>query len=222
LDVPEQDTTWKQPEVFLEFERLHLLVEAKLTDAFNQQSPGQWAGELAAYLQREKNDYSMPVWLLAIGGVGEAPTRTMMAPMQQEAERLLLDAYPNMPVRLATCSWRRLLVALIEEGKYVDPRAGMGLDFIITDLIGVLGFHGIRHTFWLRDLLRPEVQGLRLINDRAATTLVAWTRLCQTVVLTERASWFVAPDLLGIRAQSILTWGKIIDGYKRRDGSRTA
>jgi len=56
LDTPTQKTTRKEPDVFLEFERLHLLVEAERGD-FLTQDAEQWAAELAAFLQQEESDH---------------------------------------------------------------------------------------------------------------------------------------------------------------------
>jgi hypothetical protein len=69
LDMPTQKTMRKEPDVFLGFERLHLLVEAKRGD-FLTQDAEQWAADLAAFLQQEESDHAIPVWLLAIGGIG--------------------------------------------------------------------------------------------------------------------------------------------------------
>ena len=215
LDAPRQDTAWKEPDVFLGFERLHLLVEAKLGD-FLTQNAEQWATELAAFLQRDETDHAIPMWLLAIGGMGEAPTQPVIASMQQEAERLLHNVFPDIPVRLAACSWRSLLVALIEERGHIDSQTGIGLDFIIADLMDILAFHGIRYTHWLQDLLQPKIMKLRTIDQGSLEKLAMWAWPSRAAVLAEHASWFSAPDLRGIREESMMTIGEIIDGQSHR------
>jgi hypothetical protein len=99
--------------------------------------PGSRQQNSPPSLQHEESDHPIPVWLLAIGGMGEAPTQSVIASMQQEAERLLhhVFRYPDTPIRLAAFSWRSLLVALIEERRHIDSQPRMGLDFIIADLI---------------------------------------------------------------------------------------
>jgi hypothetical protein len=200
----------------LGFERLHLLVEAKLGD-FSTQYAEQWAAEHAAFLQREETDHAVPVWLLAIGGVGEVPAQSAIASMQQEAERLLHDVfhYPA-PVQLAACSWRNLLGALIGESRHMDPQAAMGVDLIVADLIDILAFHGIRNTHWLWDLLQLDVMRLRTFDQGALETLAAWAWPSRPAVLTEHASWLSAPNLRGIREESMVIMGEIVDGQSNR------
>jgi hypothetical protein len=217
LDTPQQDTTWKEPDVFLGFERLHLLVEAKLGD-FPSQYAEQWAAEHAAFLQRDETAHAIPVWLLAIGGMGEIPTSSLTASMQQEAERLLHDVfhYPNTSVRLAACSWRSLLGALVEERRQADPQSGIGLDFIMADLMQILDFHGIRDTHWLGDLLRSEVKSLRTIGEGSLEKLGAWALSTRPAVFAEHASWLSVPELRGIREESMVIMGEIVDGQPNR------
>jgi hypothetical protein len=217
LDTPAQDTTWKEPDVFLGFERLHLLVEAKLGD-FSTQYAEQWAAEYAAFLQRDETDQAVPVWLLAIGGLGEVPTQSVVASMQQEAERLLHDVfhYPGIPVQLAACSWRNLLAALIDESRHKAPQATMGVDFTVADLIDILAFHGIRNTHWLQDMLQLDVMRLRMINQGSLEKLAAWAWPSRPAVLAEHASWLSAPDLRGIREESMVIMGEIVDGQPNR------
>jgi hypothetical protein len=216
LDAAAQDTTWKELDVFLGFERLHLLVEAKLRD-FSRQYAEQWAAELAAFLQRDETDHAIPVWLLAIGGMGEAPTPSAIAIMQQEAERLLHHVYhyPNTQVRLMACSWRSLLAALIEERRHMDPQGGIGLEFIMADLMKILEFHGIRNTHWLQDLLQLDVMKLRTLDQGSLETLATWARPSRPAVLSEHTACFSAPELLGIRAESMVTMGEIVDGQSQ-------
>jgi len=204
----------KEPDVFLEFERLSLLIEAKLGDG-HQQSPRQWAAEVAARLQREEVDRSIPVWLLAMGGMGEEPSRTIVIPIREEAERLLHDTYrfPDVPVLLATCSWRHLLTALAETTKQIDTQSDTGIGYVIADLVEILRFHGIRYSHWLEELLRPQVLPLRTAHVESAVTLGEWVGPPKSAIRAERSPWFIAPDLRGIRDQAILTLGEIIYGH---------
>ena len=215
LDASQQHATWKEPDVFLCFERLHLLVEAKLGD-FSRQYPEQWAAELAAFQRQEESGHDIPVWLLAIGGMGEVPMPSAIAIMQQEAGRLLDHVFhsPNIQVRLMACSWRSLLVALIEERRHTDVQGG-GLSFIMADLMEILEFHGVRNTHWLQDLLQPDIMRLRTIDhgsfEKVATR--AWPR--RPMALQQHASWLSAPDLRGIRDASMATLGEILDGQSQ-------
>ena len=209
----------KEPDVFLGFELLHLLVEAKLGDDHLQQNPSQWAAEIAAYLQSQEGDHSVPFWLLAIGGMGREPMVGAAMPQWQQTEHLLRNMYryPNVSVLLATCSWQHLLMALVEEMKQMDTQSDSTLAYIISDLIEILRFHGIRYTHWLPELLRPNVLALRTASEGSLAILGVWARRTKTMALAVRSPWFIAPGLRGLCEQSILTFGRICYAHTPRN-----
>lgn len=157
----------KEPDVFLLFEKLALLVEAKRDDGFGQY-PDQWAAEIAAYMEREGFDDSIPIWLLAIGGLGDEPVEITIRDMRELAEHVLHEQYKHdVPLRLCACSWRQLLAALIDWTK--ENEAG---SYVLADLTEVLDFHGFRHCHWLAELGHcREIGG---IQDRS---LAIWRRV---------------------------------------------
>jgi hypothetical protein len=128
---------------------------------------------------------------------------------------ITLFTTPIPPVPLAACLWRSLLVALIEERRHIEPQADMELDLVMADLMELLVFHGIRNTHWLRDLLQLDVMKLRTVDQESLEKLATWAWPSRPAVLAERASWFSAPELHGIRAESMVTRGEIVDGQSR-------
>ncbi len=78
-------------------------------DDGHRQYPEQWAAEVAAYVQREGFDEAIPVWLFAIGGMGDEVTEATAVKMRGQTERILHEKYNHhdVPVLLAACSWRR-------------------------------------------------------------------------------------------------------------------
>lgn len=62
----ERNNSYVEPDVFLRFEKLDIIVEAKRQDFTQSQNKAQWENELGAWFQEFKG--GRPVLLLAIGG----------------------------------------------------------------------------------------------------------------------------------------------------------
>ena len=56
-----------EPDVWLELERMHLIIEAKRHEEEGQYE-GQWLNEIQALLNTLAEDDERPIWLLALGG----------------------------------------------------------------------------------------------------------------------------------------------------------
>ena len=56
-----------EPDVWLELERIHLIIEAKRSEEKGQHE-GQWLNEIQALLNTLAEDDERPIWLLALGG----------------------------------------------------------------------------------------------------------------------------------------------------------
>lgn len=203
----------REPDVCLEFENIHLLVEAKLRDDSQSQTSSQWAAEIAACLHRPDRDSSVPVGLLAIGGMGREPNPNKVSTDWKETQDLLANQfhYPNATVLLVACSWLNLLKALVKTMKNKDIELDISHQHIIFDLIDVLRFHGIRNTHWLTDLSQPDVLALRTVSDDSLGLLGTWARSTQIMTLAERNPWFIAPTLRGLDDQSINIFGRMIN-----------
>lgn len=202
----------REPDVYLEFENIHLLVEAKLGDHTLTQTPNQWAAEIAAYLHRQDRDSSVPVGLLAIGGMGREPNPVTVVTKREETQDLLANMYhyPNATVLLVACSWQSLLKALLQTLKSEDIELDISHQYLIFDLIDVLRFHGIRNTHWLTELSQLD-PALREVSDDSIDLLGTWARGTQTMALAERHPWFIAPTLRGLDDQSINIFGRMIN-----------
>ena len=57
-----------EPDVWLELERIHLIIEAKRYEEEEGQYEGQWLNEIQALLNTLAEDDERPIWLLALGG----------------------------------------------------------------------------------------------------------------------------------------------------------
>jgi hypothetical protein len=197
----------KEPDVFLQFEHLDLVVEAKRYDGQGQ-NPDQWAAEVAACLERERDpETDVPVWLLAIGGVDRAEAVYASA-VEIFGGRY---GYRDTPLRIAACSWATLLTKVIEAGKK-ETGARPGVNHIIQDIEAVLSFHGFRNPRWVADLASPEVISLRHIDiDQRSSKMIAtagWVERGERQAAALSPPWWEGiSGLRGIDARSLKIMG---------------
>ncbi len=202
----------KEPDVLLRFERLALLVEAKGSDEHSQ-NPNQWAAEIAAYHGSDQNSGSEPVYLLAIGGLGEEPSPSGLLALQTEAQHLLARDYDcaGKEARIVACSWRRLLVSVRQSTSLIDARADAAPAFILRDLLEILRFHGFRYTRWLGDLSLFPVSPLRDIAKSSADVLSRWGQPDRS-----GTSLFFSLGRYPIRAEAISALGRMQNDHSTR------
>ena len=83
-----------EPDVWLELERIHLIIEAKRHEEGGQYE-GQWLNEIQALLNTLAEDDERPIWLLALGGNYQTSKQSLT---------LGDNKYPIIKIR-----WQRLL-----------------------------------------------------------------------------------------------------------------
>jgi hypothetical protein len=130
-----------EPDVYVEFESLDLIVEAKLNDDPGQ-TPVQWAREWAAWHQGEDARLGKQALLLAIGGLG-ATSNTSEAVAREigaAANRLLQRDFIGVPaIRWVGLSWRELYDRLSSEILDDQPNSQLA-----QDLTEILRYFGLR------------------------------------------------------------------------------
>lgn len=90
------EVTRVEPDVYVEFENLGLIVEAKLNDEPGRQAPVQWAREWAA---RHQDRYTIggkqALLLLGIGGLGttDKATKAAVTAVVETADRVSSDDF---------------------------------------------------------------------------------------------------------------------------------
>lgn len=163
-----------QPDVYLRFSQLTVLVEAKRYDAAEMQRSRQLAAEYVAWTASDENDRDgAPCIVLAIGGLKRLDARQIQrlcGEMQQDVSSLNSDLRPPF---LAAIEWSGMLTELIrlQESRTSTDHCSRS---IIADLISALELHSIHPRFWLIDL--PEdTKSCRPINDLSIGLL---RRLC--------------------------------------------
>ncbi len=136
----------KEPDIFIEFEKVNLIIEAKLP--FNPQYAEQWAEEFWAYQCDAAEEYEgKDVYLLAIDGLSDN-----FEQLETEANQILTKKYNfSDGICAVACSWQSLLSAIINQFQSVDDSKTVS-QFLIHDLKESLALHGIHDTHWLKDI----------------------------------------------------------------------
>jgi hypothetical protein len=144
------EVTRVEPDVYVEFENLDLIVEAKLNDEPGGQTPEQWAWEWAAWHQAEYASVGKPALLLGIGGLGMTDKATKAAAMAlvETANGCLKNHFPEIPpIQAAGLSWQQLYDRLTSE-----RLNGQVSSQLVQDLREILGYFGLRRFQYLGDL----------------------------------------------------------------------
>ena len=137
-----------EPDVYLRFSELTVLVEAKRYDSAEMQCSKQLAAEYAAWAASDENDCDAPCIVLAIGGLKRFDAqKRLYEETQQHLGRL--NSVLRSP-SLAAIEWSGILTELIrlQESCTLMERCSRN---IVADLIAALDLHSIHRRFWLID-----------------------------------------------------------------------
>lgn len=141
------------PDLFIRFERLDLIVEAKRWDA-NQHYRQQWSNEVQAYLNEYGPD-DREVHLIAIGNHSAAKAEEIT--LSWTGEDGGVPQSVTCPVHPA--QWSRLGEEVLRAIQGLEQLAhpweeGQAALRILRDLQSWLGLHGVSRRFWLADMRR--------------------------------------------------------------------
>lgn len=169
-DKRELDFYYKEPDVFLSFDELDIIVEAKLRGT---QDPRQLANEFMAYLSRPEPPPKEQVYLLAIEGIPEL-SRATVQEVEVQVNKVVSSHYDTREIKphLLGCSWKNLLSVLhevISKGDNEFSKSGM---FLFNDLMEIFGFHGFRLWYWLEKL--GEYVASQPIDEMSFNELSSW------------------------------------------------
>lgn len=142
--MKEEDNNSKfvEPDVFLSFEKLNLIVEAKRWDD-KQQSEEQWTTELQGYFNEyPKEEETKPVYLLALGGL--------------HSEENVFLKINEENVTILKSRWSKLLNTIVNQKKALanletpTPFQISQLN-VLEDLVVSFELHGFFAGTWLTD-----------------------------------------------------------------------
>lgn len=130
-----------EPDVFVRFEFLDLIIEAKRKD-YNLQYCNQWENETQAYFN-EYAEEQKNVYLLAIGGISK-----------EEEEVIKVEKYE---VKIVKCRWINFLNYItflqghLESSSYIS--SNYSITAILHSIITYLELHGYIKMNWLTDMV---------------------------------------------------------------------
>src|SRR5262249_41158567 len=130
----------KEPDIYVQFERADLIVEAKRWDMPQQQYFDQWAWEIKA---RPPEHSGRRLLLLAIGGLSEYDVRHVFT-LQCKAVGSEVFTHHRIQASdfdLLAVSWRQFALIVQEQLKYSSLAASD--QFILRDILSGLSLHAI-------------------------------------------------------------------------------
>lgn len=151
-DRMKKNGIYRQPDVFLKFEELDVIVEAKRNDSLSQTNV-QWSEQLLCYLAKRnsENDKKLPVVLWILGGMGVLTDERTLTKIFIEVKNSIIEEYPDEEIEFAVSPWRNILYSMIDLKHYLmeDQRRNFSL----------ISFHDRRHILRLADDI---IEALRL------------------------------------------------------------
>lgn len=134
-----------EPDVWIEFEKIHVLIEAKKSDkpfGYSQYKE-QWEKEIRS-IKLEIEDNGKPIILIALGGNGKLSDDT-----------LCVD---GKDYNIYTASWYNFIHSLIElKNHFVSINAPQNEIRVINDCISGLNIHGYFNSIWLDSILHSRI-----------------------------------------------------------------
>ena len=190
-DRQEAGQGYAQPDVFLKFGNLDLIVEAKLGDSSGKQDPRQWARYWEAGYRGGYMEPRRPAMLLGVGGLGDKP-RSAASALAVEADALVRARFPECAaIRAAGVSWANLYDRL-QRLDDVQGTAGAASRAVVQDLKEILGYYGFRPLAFFADLHHAAMKAnVEVINDGVVEDLRAWLKP------TPDRDWLAVYEALG-------------------------
>jgi len=125
-----ENTNYIEPDLFIDFENFHLVVEAKRYDFVPQQNRSQWKAEITAYHNQYPIPERKPLFFIALGGLAYGDETH--------------DSIESIPI--ISCRWKNIFSAIkkqLVELTY-DQSNHSGVINILRDLTLVFSLHGFR------------------------------------------------------------------------------
>ena len=126
------NTNFVEPDIFLEFEDFHVIIEAKRYDYAEQQSKSQWEAEIIAYRNEYSIDLCKPLYFIALAGILNGDEKQN----------------PVLSIPVTTCRWRNIFTEVKKIiSKCSKERSIENVDSILNilnDLVLTFALHGFR------------------------------------------------------------------------------
>jgi hypothetical protein len=148
-----QNELFVEPDLFIEFEEFHLIIEAKRHDYSDTQSRDQWRKEVQSYLNEFPEKERKPLYLLAVAGLKSGA----------EVQEPIIDIDPEFPVRIGFTRWKQIRnsVQSMKHQFLKDREKGAaGVPAILNSLLLAFRIHG----FSSGDLLNTMPDHFKISN----------------------------------------------------------
>lgn len=127
-----ENSSYVEPDLFLDFENFHLIVEAKRYDYIQQQNESQWTAEIIAYRNEFSESQRKPLYFIALAGILNGA----------EKQDVVLS------VSITTCRWARILSEvkkkISKHLNYNNTQLSDSTLNILNDLVKSFALHGFR------------------------------------------------------------------------------
>lgn len=156
--------THRQPDVFLKFEEINVIVEAKRDDCLSQNHI-QWSEEVLSYLFKRniEGEEKLPIVFWVLGGMGTLLTEQAVTKESQKLIELVNDEYPYERIELAVSPWGNILSCLLDlqhflteeqrkDFSLISPYDRRYILRIVDDIIEALRLHGIKEWHFLSEM----------------------------------------------------------------------
>jgi hypothetical protein len=153
----------RQPDVFLKFEELDVIVEAKRND-FLSQSHVQWGEQLLCYLAKRNSEgeKKQPIVLWVLGGMGSLTDEQTLTSIFHKVTKRINEEYPDEEIEFAVSPWGNILYCLLDLQHYLMEEQRKHFPLItfhdrrhilrlVDDIIEALRLHGIKEWHFLSE-----------------------------------------------------------------------
>ena len=209
---------YKEPDVFLKFRKIDVIIEAKLGDKANLQSPKQWAEEIIAKMHQtdEVNNPTKPTLLFAIGGLGNNISKNQFLKKKEECFRIISTFSTEINLEhiiIEGGTWqslqkelKRMLNYLSEEHKLQERYGTISLErvhlyHLVKDIINILAFHGIKEWRYFSNIIEhiPNYQ----ISPKSFD-LISKSNFYSKGRMKSYYNWWEQKELMVIQDESLL------------------
>ena len=165
----------REPDVFLKFEELDVIIEAKRNDSLSQ-SQVQWSEQLLCYLAKRnsESEKKRPIVLWILGGMGALTDEQTLTSIFSEVTNRIMDEYPEEQIEFAVSPWRNILYSLLDLQHFLIEEQRKQFHLI--------SFHDRRHILRLADDI---IDALRLHGIKEWHFLSETAVYCETLKLND-------------------------------------
>lgn len=161
----DRDSQYREPDVFIRFEKIDIIVEAKRNDA-TAQNIVQWVEQILSFLFKRdtEGERKHPIIYWVLGGMGDTFSQEFVDLERNKLIKLINQKYPQEKIGLAVSSWSNLLSCLLDLQHFLSEEINRPSNLIsangrqhvlriTSDIIEALRIHGIKEWHFLTETI---------------------------------------------------------------------